>query len=332
MAAGLATLRAADDDVYERLDANADRLTDMLSRALTDAGVAHGISRAGNMFSVFFTDAPVNDFASAKASETWRYPAFFHALLDAGVYPPCSAFETWFVSAALDDAAFDRIAAALPGAARAAAEAERRMTENVTEKTIVHVMRHGEVHNPDKILYGRLPDYHLSEKGRAQAQRVADWLADRDIVYVVASPLERAQETATPIAERHGLPIDTDDDLIESANIFQGQKVSPGDGALRDPRNWWHLRNPRKPSWGEPYAEIAERMKAALHRARIKGAGHEAVCVSHQLPVETLRRAVTGKPLHHFPTRRLCNLASLTSFYFHGDSYVGWGYSELAGQ
>ncbi len=126
----------------------------------------------------------------------------------------------------------------------------------------------------------------------------------------MASPLERAQETATPIAERRGLSIDTDDDLIESMNIFQGQRVSPGDGALRDPRNWWHLRNPRTPSWGEPYTEIAERMTAALHRARIKAAGHEAVCVSHQLPVETLRRAMTGKPLHHFPTRRLCNLAS----------------------
>ena len=134
-------------------------------------------------------------------------------------------------------------------------------------------MRHGEVYNPDKILYGRLPDYHLSDKGRAQAQAVADWLADRDIVYVVASPLERAQETAAPIAERHGLPIDTDDDLIESLNIFQGQRVSPGDGALRDPRNWWHLRNPRTPSWGEPYKEIAERMTAALQRARIKAAG-----------------------------------------------------------
>ena len=138
----------------------------------------------------------------------------------------------------------------------------------MTDRTIVHVMRHGEVHNPDKILYGRLPDYHLSEKGRGQAQRVADWLADRDIVYVVASPLERAQETATPIAERHGLPIDTDDDLIESANIFQGQKVSPGDGALRDPRNWWHLRNPRTPSWGEPYEEIAERLDAAIGTIR----------------------------------------------------------------
>lgn len=124
MAAGLATLRAAGDEVYAKLDENADRLTDMLSRALSDAGVAHGISRAGNMFSVFFTDTPVNDFASAKATETWRYPAFFHALLEAGVYPPCSAFETWFVSAVLDDEAFDRISAALPGAAQAAAGAQ----------------------------------------------------------------------------------------------------------------------------------------------------------------------------------------------------------------
>jgi broad specificity phosphatase PhoE len=202
----------------------------------------------------------------------------------------------------------------------------------MTEKTIVHVMRHGEVHNPDGILYGRLPDYHLSERGRAQAERVADWLAERDIVYVVASPLERAQETATPIAARHGLPIDTDAELIESENVFQGKKVSPGDGALRNPANWRYLRNPRTPSWGEPYSEIATRMTAALYRARAQAAGHEAVCVSHQLPVETLRRAITEKPLHHFPTRRLCSLASLTSFYFHDDVYVGWGYAELAGQ
>lgn len=123
MAAGLATLRAADDSAYVQLDANADRLTALLEQALTEAGVAHTVSRAGNMFSVFFTDQPVTDFASARASETWRFPAFFHALLDAGVYPPPSAFETWFVSTALDDEAFDRIAAALPGAARAAAEA-----------------------------------------------------------------------------------------------------------------------------------------------------------------------------------------------------------------
>jgi glutamate-1-semialdehyde 2,1-aminomutase len=124
VAAGLATLRAADDAVYATLDANADRLARLLSEALTEAAVVHQISRAGNMLSVFFGEAPVTDFASARASETWRYPPFFHALLEAGVYPPCSAFEAWFVSAALDDAAFDRIAGALPSAARAAAAAE----------------------------------------------------------------------------------------------------------------------------------------------------------------------------------------------------------------
>jgi glutamate-1-semialdehyde 2,1-aminomutase len=123
MAAGLATLRAADDAVYAALDANADRLAGLLSDALTDASVPHQIPLAGNMLSVFFAEQPVTDFASARASETWRYPAFFHALLDAGVYPPCSAFEVWFVSAALDDAAFARIADALPPAARRAAGA-----------------------------------------------------------------------------------------------------------------------------------------------------------------------------------------------------------------
>ncbi|MEZ0050889.1 glutamate-1-semialdehyde 2,1-aminomutase [Mycobacterium sp. MAA66] len=124
MAAGLATLRAADDAVYATLDGNADRLSALISTALTEASVAHRISRAGNFLTVFFGDGEVVDFNSAKATQTWRYPAFFHALLDAGIYPPCSAFETWFVSTALDDEAFDRIAAALPGAARAAGEAE----------------------------------------------------------------------------------------------------------------------------------------------------------------------------------------------------------------
>ncbi|ORA16812.1 glutamate-1-semialdehyde 2,1-aminomutase [Mycobacterium asiaticum] len=125
MAAGLATLRAADDAVYAALDANADRLSALLTDALTNAGVAHQIPRAGNMLSVFFSETPVTDFASARASQTWRFPPFFHALLDAGVYPPCSAFEAWFVSAALDDDAFDRIANALPAAAQAAAQEEK---------------------------------------------------------------------------------------------------------------------------------------------------------------------------------------------------------------
>ena len=123
VAAGLATLLHADEAVYAALDANADRLADLLTKALTEAGVAHQVPRAGNFLSVFFGENPVTDFAAARASETWRFPAFFHALLDAGVYAPPSAFETWFVSAALDDDAFAHIAEALPAAARAAAEA-----------------------------------------------------------------------------------------------------------------------------------------------------------------------------------------------------------------
>ena len=123
VAAGLATLRHADDSVYAALDANADRLDLLLTGALTDAAVTHQVSRAGNFLSVFFAEEPVRDFAAARASETWRFPAFFHALLDAGVYAPPSAFEAWFVSAALDDEAFERIADALPAAARAAAQA-----------------------------------------------------------------------------------------------------------------------------------------------------------------------------------------------------------------
>lgn len=204
------------------------------------------------------------------------------------------------------------------------------MTTPAGETTTVHVMRHGEVHNPTGVLYGRLPDFHLSDRGRAQAQSGADWLSHHDIVYVVASPLERAQETAAPIAATHGLAVDTDADLVESWNEFEGSKVAPGDGALRDPRNWPKLRNPAKPSWGEPYTEVAERMMAALHRARVHAAGHEAVCVSHQLPVETLRRAMTGRKLAHLPLphSRLCNLASITSFTFDGDRLVRWGYTE----
>ena len=163
---------------------------------------------------------------------------------------------------------------------------------------------------------------------------MADWLATHDVTYVVASPLERAQETAGPIAATHGLAIDTDRDLIESENVFEGERVSPGDGALRNPRNWWHLRNPRQPSWGEPYERIAERMQAALYRARDQAIGHEAVCVSHQLPTATLRRSLTGQTLHHLPTaaNRMCNHASLTSFYFHDEALVGWSYAELAGR
>jgi broad specificity phosphatase PhoE len=197
-------------------------------------------------------------------------------------------------------------------------------------RTTVHVMRHGEVYNPSKILYGRLPDFHLSELGRQMAKAAAEALAGRDITYVVASPLDRAQETAEPIAAEFKLDIATDVRLIESLNYFEGKRVSVGDGALMNPRHWWVLRDPITPSWGEAYLAIAQRMFAAVQAARVAAEGHEAVCVSHQLPIWTLRRYVEKKRLWHDPRRRQCGLASLTSFRFSGAKVVGIDYSEPA--
>ncbi|OBG64284.1 histidine phosphatase family protein [Mycobacterium sp. E3339] len=201
----------------------------------------------------------------------------------------------------------------------------------MAEQTRVHVVRHGEVYNPSGVLYGRLPGFHLSDKGRAQAAAVADALAGRDVAAVIASPLQRAQETAEPIAAKHGVAIDTDPDLIESANFFEGRRVGPGDGAWRDPRFWWQLRNPFRPSWGEPYAEIAARMTTAADKARARAAGREVVCVSHQLPVWTLRLHVTGQRLWHDPRRRECGLCSITTLVYEGDRLVDVEYQEPAG-
>lgn len=200
----------------------------------------------------------------------------------------------------------------------------------MAETTRVHVVRHGEVHNPTGVLYGRLPGFRLSDNGAAQAAAVADFLADRDIVAVIASPLQRAQETAAPIAARHDLDVDTDPDLIESANFFEGKPMGPGDGAWRNPRFWWQLRNPFRPSWGEPYIEVATRMSSAADKARVRAAGHEAVCVSHQLPVWTLRLHVTGKRLWHDPRRRECALASVTTLVYDGDRLTDVEYAEPA--
>jgi len=197
--------------------------------------------------------------------------------------------------------------------------------------TVVHLVRHGEVHNPDGLLYGRLPGFHLSERGEKQATAVAAALAARDVTAVLASSLERAQQTAAPIAAAHGLEVITEDGLIEAGNLFEGTRVGLGDGVLRNPRNWWKLRNPFRPSWGEPYGEIVTRMLAAVHRGAALAEGHEAVCVSHQLPIWTLRRHLLGQRLWHDPRRRECALGSLTSFDFVDGQFAGLNYSEPAG-
>ncbi|QNE76728.1 histidine phosphatase family protein [Streptomyces finlayi] len=198
------------------------------------------------------------------------------------------------------------------------------------EMTVVHLVRHGEVHNPDGVLYGRRPGYHLSELGRQMADRVAEYLEKRDITHVAASPLERAEETAAPVAASHGLDLATDERLIEAANVFEGKAFGVGDGALRRPGNWKHLTNPFAPSWGEPYVEQVVRMMGALDAARDAARGHEAVCVSHQLPIWIVRSFVERRRLWHDPRRRQCTLASLTSFTYQGDKIVSVAYTEPA--
>jgi len=200
----------------------------------------------------------------------------------------------------------------------------------MAERTTVHLLRHGEVHNPTGVLYGRLEDFHLSDLGRAMAERVAEHLRGHDITAVISSPLERAQETAAPVAAAHGLPVGLDRDLIEAANVFEGQRVSVGDGALRKPSAWRHLYNPAKPSWGEPYVDLAARMRAAIAAARRQAAGHEAVCVSHQLPIWVARLDAEHRRFMHDPRKRQCSLASLTSLTFDGDRLVSITYSEPA--
>ncbi|HEY0403565.1 MAG TPA: histidine phosphatase family protein [Blastococcus sp.] len=198
-------------------------------------------------------------------------------------------------------------------------------------ETVVHLLRHGEVHNPGKILYGRLPGFRLSDAGQEMAAVAAKWFVGRDVTHLVSSPLERAQQTAAPIAEALSLPVTIDERLIEAGNAFEGLRVGVGDGALREPRHWWKLRNPFRPSWGEPYVEIAARMLAAVETARDAARGHEAVLVSHQLPIWTLRLHIEGRRYVHDPRRRQCGLASVTSVTYDGDRLTGVGYAEPAG-
>jgi broad specificity phosphatase PhoE len=200
----------------------------------------------------------------------------------------------------------------------------------MAEQTIVHLLRHGEVHNPTGVLYGRMPGFHLSDLGRRMAQRIADSVGDRDITHMVASPLERAQETGRPLADTRALEIMTDARVIESTNIFEGRQFSVGDGILKRPSAWRHLWNPLRPSWGEPYKTVVARMMAAVYDARDSARGHEALIVSHQLPIWITRLHVEGRSYLHDPRRRQCTLCSLTSLVFDGDNLVTLRYSEPA--
>ncbi|WP_058234765.1 histidine phosphatase family protein [Devriesea agamarum] len=197
-------------------------------------------------------------------------------------------------------------------------------------ETTVHLVRHGEVHNPNKILYGRLPGYRLSELGQRMAERAGAYLADHDVTLVISSPLLRARQTAAPIAAAHNLPIGTDQRLIEAGAHFEGLRVGHGAGRLTRPVHWPYLINPFRPSWGEPYRDQVQRVMAAVHDARLRADGHEAVLVLHQLPIWVTRLAAEGRRLAHDPRRRQCRLGSVTSFRFSGSQLLGVEYAEPA--
>ena len=202
----------------------------------------------------------------------------------------------------------------------------------MAETTTVHVMRHGEVHNPTGILYGRL----------------ARLLTCPSAVWLRRKPSHARWQTTTscsswhPVAARtgnrranrrhHGLEVATDPDLIESFNYFEGRRMSPGDGAWRDPRVWWMLRNPFGPSWGEPYKEIAARMtrgdrQGACEGGRTRGDRGESPTARGNAAPEA-----PGQRLSHDPRRRQCNLASLTSLVFDGDELIDLRYYGAGGE
>lgn len=193
----------------------------------------------------------------------------------------------------------------------------------------LHLVRHGEVFNPDRVLYGRLPEFRLSEAGRHMAKDAARHVekSGRPVTALVASPLQRTRESAEPFTELFGLAPLLDDRVIEPTNVFEGHRMQR---ALRNPLNWRHLARPSVPSWGEPYLQVVGRMDAAMRAAWESTASGDAVIVSHQLPIWITHLAVAGEVLRHDPRRRRCALSSVTSFELDGDRWREVDYAEPA--
>lgn len=196
----------------------------------------------------------------------------------------------------------------------------------------IHLVRHGEVLNPERVLYGRLPGFGLSPLGQKMAEAAAADLVDRGrpVARVVSSPLQRTRESAEPIAALFNLPVSTDDRLIEPQNRFEGTRLTGPGGALRDPRNWPSLTNPLRPSWGEPFRSIAGRMLAAVDEAWRSVEDGDVVLVSHQLPIWMVHRTLVGQRLAHDPRKRRCDLSSITTISFPGDRPAETGYTNPA--
>ena len=193
----------------------------------------------------------------------------------------------------------------------------------------IHLVRHGEVNNPERILYGRLDGFGLTDRGHQMAQAVADHLSDHSIRRVISSPLLRARQTAEPLAASHGLAIESDERVIEGTNVFEGTRVSAR-RILTDHGVWRYLFNPIRPSWGEAYRAIANRMLLAMEEAWQSVSGGEIVIVSHQLPIWMVHRSVAHRSLPHSPSARRCTLASVTTFDQSGGAWREVEYAEPA--
>jgi broad specificity phosphatase PhoE len=199
------------------------------------------------------------------------------------------------------------------------------------EPRVVHLVRHGQVHNPDGVLYGRLPGFGLSELGQQMAARLGEYFADAPLVHLVSSPLQRAQETMAPIAAGHPeLAVNIDDRVVEAANVFEGRSFGKYNQVLLLPTSWWALRNPLRPSWGEAYPSVVARMRAALVDAAAKAEGGEALIVAHELPIWMARSWAEGRSLVHDPRKRETRLASVTTFTFDGSDKPKVSYAEPA--
>jgi broad specificity phosphatase PhoE len=198
--------------------------------------------------------------------------------------------------------------------------------------TQIHLVRHGEVFNPDGVLYGRLPGFHLSELGSRMAAAAAGELAGHPITGLFASPLLRAQESAQPWADSFHLPIQTDERLIEPWNKFEGGTYEFGPSVLLHPKIWPWVINPFKPSWGEPYDQVIARMFAVIDHAWASVDDGEVVLVSHQMPIVMVQRAVAGKRPFHDPRNRRCHLSSITTLERRGDSFVEVAYQDPASE
>lgn len=198
-------------------------------------------------------------------------------------------------------------------------------------KSVVHLVRHGQVHNPDAVLYGRQPGFGLSELGQRMADRLGEHFADVPLDRLISSPLQRAQETIAPIAAAHpDLEVNLDERVIEAANVFEGKSFGRYNELLLRPTSWWALRNPLRPSWGESYTSIVARMRLALADAAAQVPGGQALILSHELPIWMARCDAEGRPLVHDPRRREARLASVTTFTFDDGTLVGVKYTEPA--